>query len=210
MGWTPGELFDVTAGIVWQLVGERVEAIGDDRARLSKGRTITRRSLAERIEGGDIAMTEETGKEQSKAAKRGFSPGVSGNPNGRPKGSRNKVTLAIEALLEGEAEALTRKAIERALEGDGTALRLCLDRLAPPRRDRPAPFDLPSLNEAADCRDAFAAIVAATAEGELTPSEGTTMAKLVEGFAAVDEATDAYRRARDRKKNGLSAFDLDL
>ena len=206
MGWTPGELFDVTAGLV---VSERVEAIGDDRGQLSKGRTITCRSLAERIEA-ETSMTEETGKEQSKAAKRGSSRGVSGNPNGRPKGSRNKVTLAIEALLEGEAESLTRKVIERALEGDGTALRLCLDRLAPPRRDRPVPFDMPALKEAADCRDAFAAIVAATAEGELTPREGTALAKLVASFAAVDDATEADRRARDRKKNGLSAFDLDL
>ena len=35
-----------------------------------------------------------------------------------------------------EAEALTRKAIERALEGDTTALRLCLDRLLPPCRPK--------------------------------------------------------------------------
>ncbi len=156
-------------------------------------------------------MTEETGKEQPKAGKRGFSPGVSGNPNGRPKGSRNKATLAAEALLEGEAEALTRKAIERALEGDATALRLCLDRLVPPRRDRPTPFDLPTLKEAADARDAFAAIIAATAEGELTPGEAATLAKLVADFAAVDDATDGVRRARERKKRGVtSIFDLDL
>jgi hypothetical protein len=38
-----------------------------------------------------------------------FKPGHSGNPNGRPKGVRNKTTLAVEALLDGEAEAITRK-----------------------------------------------------------------------------------------------------
>ena len=144
-------------------------------------------------------MTENTGKEQ-----RGFPPGVSGNPNGRPKGSRNKTTLAVEALLEGEAEALTRKAIERALEGDATALRLCLDRLAPARRDRPAPFDMPALKEAADARDAFAAIIAATAEGELTPSEAATITKLISDFAAVDAATNEVRR---KKYGPPSIFD---
>src|SRR6267378_2403412 len=41
-----------------------------------------------------------------------FAPGQSGNPAGRPVGSRNKATLAIDALLDGEGEALTRKAIE--------------------------------------------------------------------------------------------------
>ena len=93
-----------------------------------------------------------------------FKPGESGNPAGRPRGSRNKTTLAIEALLDGEAEALTRKAIERALAGDPQALRLCLDRIAPPRRDRPTPFALPALAEAADARDAFAAVVRAVAD----------------------------------------------
>src|SRR5918998_3546498 len=63
--------------------------------------------------------------------------GVSGNPAGRPKGARHKYLLAMEALLDGEAESLTRKAIELALAGDTTALRLCLDRLAPPRKGRP-------------------------------------------------------------------------
>ena len=61
-----------------------------------------------------------------------FRKGQSGNPSGRPRGARNKTTRAVEALLDGEAEALTRKAIERALEGDTTALCLCLDRLLPP------------------------------------------------------------------------------
>jgi hypothetical protein len=80
-----------------------------------------------------MSEPEKTTAEQPNVARRGFPAGVSGNPAGRPKGSRNKTTLAIEALLEGEAEALTRKAIERALEGDMAALRLCMDRLAPPR-----------------------------------------------------------------------------
>jgi Family of unknown function (DUF5681) len=142
-------------------------------------------------------MTENTTPKQ----RGGFKPGHSGNPAGKPKGARNKMTLAIEALLDGEAEALTRKAIERALEGDSVALKLCLERLLPPRRDRAAPFDMPPLKEAADCRDAFAAVVAAVADGELTPNEGTTMAKLIDGFAAVDAATVADRNALDWSKH---------
>jgi hypothetical protein len=62
-------------------------------------------------------------------------PFENGNP-GRPRGSRNKATVAAESLLEGEAERLTRKAVERALEGDVAALKLCMDRLLPPRRER--------------------------------------------------------------------------
>ena len=54
-----------------------------------------------------------------------------GNP-GRPAGSRHKYVLAIQSLLDGEAEALGRKAIELALAGDTVVLRLCLERIAPP------------------------------------------------------------------------------
>ena len=64
--------------------------------------------------------------------------GQSGNPNGRAAGSRNRATLAIEALLEGEGEALTRKAIELAKAGDMTALRLCLDRLGAAAQRQPS------------------------------------------------------------------------
>jgi hypothetical protein len=53
--------------------------------------------------------------------------------------------MAVEALLDGEAKAIARKAVEKALEGDMAALRLCLERLLPPRRDRPVVFDLPKI-----------------------------------------------------------------
>jgi hypothetical protein len=36
-----------------------------------------------------------------------FEPGKSGNPAGKLKGTRNKTTLAVEALLDGEAETIT-------------------------------------------------------------------------------------------------------
>lgn len=79
-----------------------------------------------------------------------FGPGQSGNPAGRPKGSRNHTTRAVEALLDGEAEALTRKAIQLAQDGDTVALRLCLDRLLPVRKDRPITFDLPPIETTDD------------------------------------------------------------
>jgi hypothetical protein len=68
---------------------------------------------------------------------RPFEKGKSGNPGGRPKGSRNAATLALEILLDGQAQALTQKAIDLALTGDIPAPRLCLDRILPPRKNRP-------------------------------------------------------------------------
>ena len=120
-------------------------------------------------------------------------PFEQGNP-GKPKGARHRTTLAIDALLDGEAETLTRKAIQMALAGDTVAMRLCLDRLAPPRRDRPVPFALPKLETAADAKSAAAALVQAVADGELTPSEAADLSKLLDNFTRVLESTEFQAR----------------
>jgi Family of unknown function (DUF5681) len=123
-----------------------------------------------------------------------FRPGQSGNPNGRPRGSRNATTLALESLLDGEAEALTRKAVELALAGDITALRLCLDRILPPRKDRPVSFEMPLINNAVDARAASAALLAAVASGALTPSEASEVGKLIDGYVRSIEVTEVLAR----------------
>jgi len=118
---------------------------------------------------------------RNKRASRGrWSKGASGNPAGRPAGSRNKTTLLLEALLEGEGEKLTRKAIEKALEGDSLALRLCLERLLPPRRDRLINMSLPPIKKVRHVVQAFAEVTAAIAEGQITPCEGEQVAGILE------------------------------
>lgn len=119
-----------------------------------------------------------------------FAPG---NP-GKPPGSRHRATIAVQALLEGEAEALTRKAVERALEGDVTALRLCLERVAPVRKEPAVTFDLPPMTTASDAVQAAAAVLAAVAGGELTPSEGAHVMALVETYRRTLETTELEAR----------------
>jgi len=75
----------------------------------------------------------------------------------------NKATLATQALLDEEVEALTRKVVELAKEGNPVALRLCLERLLLPRKDRPINFTLPKVAEAADLPKALLAILEAVA-----------------------------------------------
>ena len=116
-----------------------------------------------------------------------------GNP-GKPKGTRHKATQAALALLDGEAEALTRQAVTMALGGDATALRLCLERIAPPRRDAPVTFDLPPMETARDAAKAAGAVLGAVAEGELTPGEGAALMALVEGFRRTLETTELEAR----------------
>jgi hypothetical protein len=128
-----------------------------------------------------------------------FQQGQSGNPSGRPPGARNKATIIAESLLQGEVEELTRSAIARAKAGDMAALRMCLDRAAPPSKRRTIAFDLPPLRSAADAASALAAITAAVAAGELTPAEAGELFKLVEGYARMFEvSTFAQSLARLR------------
>ena len=123
-----------------------------------------------------------------------FAPGQSGNPAGKAKGTRNRTTLAMEAILDGEAAALTRKAIEMAQGGDTIALRLCLDRLMPARKDRHVTFALPPIDTTADLPKATHALLQAVAAGDLTPSEAADIGKAVDAHVRAIEATDLHIR----------------
>jgi len=119
---------------------------------------------------------------------RPFEKGRSGNPAGRRPGSRNKATLAA-ALLAGESEALTRKAVELALAGDPMAMRLCIERLLPPCRERTVKFTLPPIESVSNVSAAMRAVTAALAKGHITPGEAATIAGVVETFARAIETT---------------------
>jgi hypothetical protein len=108
---------------------------------------------------------------------------------GRLPGSRNRATLLMESLMADDAEAIGRKAVEMAKEGDLAAIRLCVDRLAPRRKGKPVPFELPPLEKPSDSVAAAAKIAAGVASGELTPSEAAELAKVI----------DVYVRAIDSK-----------
>ena len=136
-------------------------------------------------------------KTAGKQRGRPFRRDESGNPAGRPPGSRHKATLAAEALLDGEVEALTRKAVEMALAGDSRALRLCLYRILWPRRERPVNFKLPRLQAPGDAAEAMAALAGAVASAEITPGEAAGLAKLVEAFVRALEASEFDQRLRN-------------
>lgn len=125
---------------------------------------------------------------------RPFQPGQSGNPSGRPKNSRNVTTQLVEALIEGEAEEIVRKAIEQAKNGDGPVLRALLERLAPARKDGPVAFDLPPIESAADAKAASSAVLAAVAAGDITPGEGGAVMALLTSHRTIVEATDFEAR----------------
>lgn len=145
--------------------------------------------MADQIErkNGTKSYTDEPGK---------FAPG---NP-GKPKGARHKTTLAIESILEGEGEALTEKAIALALEGDTTALRLCLERIAPPRKDRPIVLELPPMETADDLSVGAQGVLRAVSEGVVTRLEGAAVMSLIESYRKTFETVELERRILELEK----------
>ena len=138
-------------------------------------------------------MTESRNNAEKTPRGRPFAPG---NP-GRPPGAKHKATLAIEALFEGEAEAIGRKCIDLALGGDGIALRLVMERLVPLRKGRPVQFDMPDVAGVADLSNALGAVLTATAAGVLTPEEASSISQILDARRRAIETVDLERRIAD-------------
>lgn len=122
--------------------------------------------------------------------------GQSGNLAGRPPGSRNKTTIAVQALLQGQAEKLTQKAIESALEGDMAALKLCLERIIPALKELPINIKLPAIMTATELPIMTAAIIKSVSSGDLLPSEAEKISKLVDVHRQAIEAADFDSRLK--------------
>lgn len=111
-----------------------------------------------------------------------WKPGESGNPAGRPHGSRHRATIVAQQMLAGEGETIVRKVIERALEGDVACLRLCLERIAPPLKERPISVVVPAIKSPEDAVSALSAVLDQLAHGQILPSEAVVVAGLIESW----------------------------
>jgi hypothetical protein len=112
-----------------------------------------------------------------------FQKGQSGNPLGRPRGARNKLALLAEGMFEGDATALVAKLIDIAKSGDVAALRLCIDRICPPQRERTVAIELPPMTIAADAVAGMGAIMQAIGAGDLGAREAGELAGVVAAFS---------------------------
>lgn len=136
-------------------------------------------------------------REPRRDAEGKFMAGECGNPEGRPLGSRNRARILVETLLDGRAEALAAKAVKMALAGDVLAMRLCLDRLAPARREREMTLPMPAPANAEQLTAAFARVAQAITNGELTPSETNAVSGLLEAARRAIETHDIARRVEE-------------
>jgi Family of unknown function (DUF5681) len=132
--------------------------------------------------------------ENATEKQRGFQKGQSGNPAGKPKGVRNRATLMAEKLMQDDAEQVVRAVVEKAKQGDMTAARLIIERIAPVRKGRPITLDLPEAKTSADLAGAMASLVRAMATGEVTPDEAPTIAGVFEIRRKTIESVDFEER----------------
>lgn len=138
-----------------------------------------------------------------KAPPHAYPPGVSGNPQGRPAGSRGKATNMLLALMEGDASNITKAVIDAAKGGDLTACKIILDRLIPPAKERPVNVDLPDTSTSEGVSAAQSAILQAVGCGDLLPGEAATLSAIVESKRRAIETQELNDRiTRLESKNG--------
>jgi hypothetical protein len=137
-------------------------------------------------------MAEAEKSEQKQAGR--FKPGQSGNPRGKPPGTRNPALVALERIGQGNAEGILQAVIIAARGGDMQAARIILDRVWPARRGAPVSIDLPAIKTPDDVLAAMNGIAEAVGSGMLTPEEGETLMKLVEATRHAIDSVDLARR----------------
>ena len=125
---------------------------------------------------------------------RPFPKGVSGNPTGARSGSRHRASIALDALAEGEANAILSAMVERAKDGDVPAATLILNRAWPQRKGRPIPLDLPVVRTAADLTAAIGAVIEAMARAELTAEEAQAVSAVLAVHRTALETLDMEAR----------------
>jgi len=124
---------------------------------------------------------------------RPFQPGNTYG-RGRPPGRRNKVASVSQQTLEEHAETLTKKCVFLALQGNTTAMRLCMERLIPARRQRALRFKLPNIKIMADLAAASEAVLRGVSRGQLMPGEGEAFTAMLDGRRRMIETEELEER----------------
>lgn len=130
-------------------------------------------------------MPDSTSRSRDKKGR--WKPGASGNPDGRP------VSTPARLLLLSKSEELVKKAIEKAMEGDVSALNLCLSRILPQYRPQQAPVQL-DLPVGDNLVEIGRAIVEAMAKGDCPPDVASQLLTGIGTLARLSETQELEKR----------------
>jgi hypothetical protein len=133
----------------------------------------------------------------------GFKSGQSGNPKGRPTGTKDRRTL-FRDMVEPSCPQLVQKAVDMALEGNEQMLKLLLDRLLPAKpKDNPIDIDLTNDSPLAKAKKIFAAL----SNKEVTAHEASTLLSAIVDETKIIETEDLTKRVEEIEhvmKGGIS------
>jgi hypothetical protein len=130
-----------------------------------------------------------------------FCKGQSGNPAGRPPGSRNRATIMVQNLLEDAAENIARRAAQLAEDGNVAAIRMCMNRLSPVGRHNTVALELPPIQSAQDCLRATSAILTGIANGDIAPSAAMQIARVIDVHLRAISTHDFHLRLTKLEEN---------
>ena len=126
-----------------------------------------------------------------------FEKGHPGGP-GRPRGSRNKSTLILEAIARKGGPGVVRAMMRKATAGDVPAARLMMPRFWPAGTF--VEFDLPPVTDAAGVADAQACVLAAAGNKELSLEQADRYSKIIENRRRALETAEIERNLREAEE----------
>lgn len=130
----------------------------------------------------------------------GFKSGPLGNAQGKRKNQRSEASVLVQSLIDREAEAITRKVIERAKEGDITALKICMDRLSLTGKRRQMPVELRLDRSAKSVARANKRVFGALVAGKIDMDEAKTLKGLLDSVLLSIEYEEFERDLNEIKR----------
>jgi len=127
--------------------------------------------------------------------RKGFQPGVSGNPKGRPKGSKDKKTLVCEEFSK-KGSAIAKQVIAAALGGDMTAANIALQRIAPPLKARGEKVKF-ELDPEGSLTMQAQSVMQAVSTGIVDPDTGKMLLDCVGALAAIKGTDELEARLNE-------------
>ncbi|MBT7041267.1 MAG: hypothetical protein HN921_15645 [Bacteroidetes bacterium] len=131
-----------------------------------------------------------------------FKAGQSGNPKGRPKGSRNKATLLARKMMENDLDEIVSQVIEKAKSGDFECQKLILSRLLPQVKNYPLDIKIPEINSPNDLKKAFNIINKALGSGKIDLDQAekwSNILKIVKDATLLDELEERLLALENKK-----------